>query len=65
MLSSSLFSSMCKSCVLRAPASRAALEDVAVVEEAVEHGGDGGVSPSSLPQSSTGRFEVKSVLARS
>jgi hypothetical protein len=28
--------------VLRSPATRSALEDVAVVEEAVEHGGDGG-----------------------
>jgi len=39
---------------------------VAVVKEAIQHGGDGGgVAEQAPPQSSTGRFEVTSVLARS
>jgi hypothetical protein len=38
---------------------------MAVVEKAVEHGGDGGAVAEQFPQSSTGRFEVNSVLARS
>ena len=37
------------------------------MEQPIEERGDGGwaVSPSSFPQSSTGRFDVKSVDARS
>jgi len=47
------------------PAPRSAFEDMAVVEEAVEHGGDSALSPSSFPESSTEQLEVSSVLARS
>src|ERR1700687_419537 len=52
------------------PTPRPAFEDMAVVEQAGEHGGDGGgvtaaLSPSSFPQSSTGLLEVTRVLARS
>ncbi len=36
-----------------------------MMQDAVEHGGDRGHIASSFPQSSTGRFEVSSVLARS
>jgi hypothetical protein len=41
------------------PAPGAALEDVAVMEETVEHSGHRGGVAEDLPQSSTGRFEVK------
>jgi len=44
---------------------RATLEDVGVVEQAVEKRGDGGGVTEELPQSSTGLFEVSSVEARS
>jgi hypothetical protein len=36
------------------PASRPAFEDMALVAEAVEHGGDGGAVPKQFSQSSTG-----------
>jgi hypothetical protein len=35
------------------------------MEKPIEHGSDSAVSLKSLPQSSTGRLEVKIVLARS
>jgi hypothetical protein len=35
------------------------------MEQPIEERGDAAVSPSSFPQSSTSRFEVKSVAARS
>jgi hypothetical protein len=47
------------------PPSRATLEHMAVMKQAVEHRADSGEIPRSLPQSSTGRLEVSSVLARS
>jgi len=51
---------------LGAPASRAALEQMAVMQNAIEHRGNcGHISQQSLLQSSTGRLEVSSVLARS
>ena len=46
------------------PAARSALEEMAVLQQAVEHGGDRGGVAQKFSQSSTGRFEVSSVLAR-
>jgi hypothetical protein len=50
---------------LRAPATKIALEDVCVVEEAIEHRADRGGVASTLPQSSTGRLEVSRIDTRS
>ena len=49
----------------RAPTAWTAFEYMAVMEEAIEHSADGGAVAEQLPQSSTGRFEVSKVLARS
>jgi hypothetical protein len=46
-------------------APRAALQQLPVVKQAVDHGADRVPSPNNLPPSSMGRFEVTSVLARS
>ena len=50
---------------LGAPAGRSALEDGRVTQEPIEERVTAAVSASSLPQSSTGRFDVKRVDARS
>jgi len=42
-----------------------ALEHVSVVQQAVEHGADGGRIAEQFAPVSTGRFEVNRVLARS
>lgn len=47
------------------PAPRSTLENMAVVQESIEHGGDGGAVAEHFAESSTGRFEVTRVLARS
>ncbi len=48
------------------PAARAALEKVTVMEEAVEHCGDGDAVTEELsPVLSTGRLKISSALARS
>jgi hypothetical protein len=48
-----------------APASRTAFEYVPVVKQALGIAMTAALSPSNFPQSSTGRLEVSSVLARS
>ena len=46
---------------LGAPAPRSAFEDVLVMEQPIEGRGDGSGVAEQLPQSSTGRLEVKGV----
>jgi hypothetical protein len=50
---------------LRAPAARSAPEHVRMMEQPIEQGRNRGGVAEQLPQSSTGRFEVSSVDARS
>jgi hypothetical protein len=47
------------------PAPRPAFEQMAVVEQAVEHGGDGGAAAEEFPPVFHGHLEVSGVLARS
>jgi len=52
-------------CDLGAPALGSALEDVAVMQQSIQHGSDGGDIGQELAPVSTGRFDVSRVLARS
>ena len=47
------------------PAVRAAVEHVSVVQQSIEHGGDGGVIAQQLAPVLNGLSEVNNVLARS
>src|SRR5690242_17431491 len=49
----------------RAPAARSAFEDMAVMEQAVEHRGDGSGVAEQLAPIFYGTFDVSSVLVRS
>jgi hypothetical protein len=54
----------CRIAGFGSPTAWAALEHMSVVQQPIEHGGDGGAIANSLPQSSTGRFNAESTFMR-
>jgi hypothetical protein len=62
---SSILVSLGQASLFCSPASWSTFQNMTMMEKSVEHGGDGGAVTEHLPQSSTGRLEVSSVLARS